>query len=136
MVVTGRSKAARAFYWATHYAALAAFIIFALFPLYWLLKVSVTPTKLLYSEGIRMWPSATTWAKYGFVLTESEFPRFFMNSLIDSASTAFVVTIVAAIAGYAFSRFAFRGKMAIVALMLITQMFPLVMLIAPIFKIL
>jgi multiple sugar transport system permease protein len=59
-----------------------------------------------------------------------------MNSLIVSASTAVVVTIVAAAAGYAFSRFAFRGKVIIVALMLITQMFPLVMLIAPIFKIL
>ena len=136
MVVTGRSRAATALYWGTHYLALTAFILFALFPLYWLLKVSVTPTRLLYSEGIRMWPSDTTWANYGFVLTESDFPRFFMNSLIVSGSTAFIVTIVAAVAGYAFSRFAFRGKMVIVALMLITQMFPLVMLIAPIFKIL
>lgn len=136
MVVTGRSRAATVLYWGTHYVALIAFITFALFPLYWLLKVSVTPTKLLYSEGIRMWPSNTTWANYGFVLTESDFPRFFMNSLIVSGSTAFIVTIVAAVAGYAFSRFAFRGKMLIVALMLITQMFPLVMLIAPIFKIL
>ena len=83
-----------------------------------------------------MWPSETTWENYGFVLTRSEFPRFFMNSVIVSGSTAIIVTIVAAAAGYAFSRFAFRGKLIIIALMLITQMFPLVMLIAPIFKML
>ena len=71
-------------YWLVHYAILIAFIVFALFPLYWLLKVSVTPTKLLYTEGIRMWPSETTWENYGFVLTRSEFPRFFMNSVIVS----------------------------------------------------
>lgn len=136
MVVTGRSRLAIWRYWLAHYAVLIAFIVFALFPLYWLLKVSVTPTKLLYTEGIRMWPSETTWANYGFVLTRSEFPRFFMNSVIVSGATAIIVTLVAAAAGYAFSRFDFRGKLVIVALMLITQMFPLVMLIAPIFKIL
>ena len=136
MVVSGRTKAATALYWSTHYVVLLAFILFALFPLYWLLKVSVTPTSLLYTEGIRMWPSETTWENYGFVLTRSEFPRFFINSVIVSGSTAIVVTVVAAAAGYAFSRFAFRGKLIIIALMLITQMFPLVMLIAPIFKML
>ncbi len=136
MVVTGRSKLATWRYWLVHYAVLIAFITFALFPLFWLLKVSVTPTKLLYTEGIRMWPSETTWANYGFVLTRSDFPRFFMNSVIVSGATAIIVTLVAAAAGYAFSRFAFRGKFFIIALMLVTQMFPLVMLIAPIFKIL
>ncbi len=40
-----------------HRAAILAFILFALFPLFWLLKVSVTPNDLLYSEGVRMWPS-------------------------------------------------------------------------------
>ena len=43
--------------------------------------------------------------------------------------------LVAAAAGYAFSRFDFRGKRLIIALMLITQMFPLLMIIAPIYKI-
>lgn len=136
MVVTGRSRLATSLYWGSHYALLLCFIVFALFPLYWLLKVSVTPTRLLYSEGIKLWPSQTTWDNYGFVLTRSDFPQFFLNSVIVAGSTALVVTVVAAIAGYAFSRFAFRGKMIIIALMLITQMFPLVMLIAPIFKML
>ncbi|MEE3045039.1 MAG: carbohydrate ABC transporter permease [Pseudomonadota bacterium] len=115
---------------------IAAFVIFALFPLYWLLKVSVTPNDILYTEGVRMWPSRTTWENYTFVLTQSNFPHYFLNSVIVAGTTAIVTTLVAALTGYAFSRFAFRGKVIIVALMLITQMFPLVMLIAPIFKIL
>ena len=136
MVVIGQSRVQAGFHWLVHYAALAAYILFALFPLYWLLKVSVTPNKLLYAEGVRLWPSVATIANYVFVLTKSDFPRFFLNSVIVSASTAVVTTVFAALAGYAFSRFAFGGKTVIVALMLVTQMFPLVMLIAPIFRLL
>jgi len=121
-------------YWIFHYGLLAFYVAFALFPLYWLLKVSITPNDLLYSEGIRLWPSRSSLAHYTFVLTHSDFPLFFKNSLIVSGSTAVMVTLIAALSGYAMSRFDFRGKMWLVGLMLITQMFPLVMLVAPIFK--
>ncbi|HEX9447127.1 MAG TPA: carbohydrate ABC transporter permease [Dongiaceae bacterium] len=121
---------------AAHRLAVLVYIVVALFPLYWLLKVSVTPNDLLYSEGVRLWPSRTSFEHYAFVLEHSDFPRFFRNSLIVSGSTAIIVTILSASAGYALSRFTFRGKYWIVALMLLTQMFPLVMLVAPIFKLL
>ena len=119
-----------------HRLAILAYVVFALFPLFWLLKVSVTPNDLLYSEGVRMWPSRTTFEHYAFVIQHSAFPTFFKNSLIVAGSTAVAVTILASLAGYALSRFRFRAKYWIVALMLITQMFPLVMLVAPIFKML
>jgi multiple sugar transport system permease protein len=119
-----------------HRLAILAYIVFALFPLFWLLKVSVTPNDLLYSEGVRMWPSRATLEHYTFVIAHSAFPTFFKNSLIVAGSTAVTVTILASLAGYALSRFRFRAKYWIVALMLITQMFPLVMLVAPIFKML
>jgi multiple sugar transport system permease protein len=119
-----------------HRLAILAYIVFALFPLFWLLKVSVTPNDLLYTEGVRLWPSRTTFEHFEFVLTHSAFPVFFRNSLIVSGATAVVVTILASLSGYALSRFTFRGKYWIVALMLVTQMFPLVMLVAPIFKML
>ncbi|WMS41640.1 carbohydrate ABC transporter permease [Acuticoccus sp. MNP-M23] len=134
MIGGRRSLPGRVLFWSLKYTAIAFYLGFALFPLFWLLKVSVTPNDLLYSEGIRMWPSATTWANYVFVLTKSDFPLFFLNSVIVSGSTALIVTVVAAAAGYAFSRFRFRGKLIITALMLMTQMFPIVMLIAPMFR--
>ncbi|MBE7182850.1 MAG: carbohydrate ABC transporter permease [Methylobacterium mesophilicum] len=119
-----------------HRLAIFAYLLFALFPLFWLVKVSVTPNDLLYSEGIRLWPSRTSFEHFRFVLENSAFPLFFRNSLIVATSTAVIVTVLASLAGYAFSRFAFRGRAWLVALMLLTQMFPLVMLVAPIFKML
>lgn len=119
-----------------HRGAILVYVVFALFPLFWLLKVSVTPNDLLYSEGVRMWPSRTTFEHFNFVIAHSAFPTFFKNSLIVSGATAIVVTILASLSGYALSRFSFKAKYWIVALMLITQMFPLVMLVAPIFRML
>ncbi|RVT71227.1 carbohydrate ABC transporter permease [Agrobacterium tumefaciens] len=126
----------RIFLTLAHRLAILAYIAFALFPLFWLLKVSVTPNDLLYSEGVRMWPSHATLDHYRFVIENSALPTFFKNSVIVAGSTAIAVTILSSLSGYALSRFRFKGKYWIVALMLITQMFPLVMLVAPIFKML
>lgn len=126
----------RLFLTIAHRFALLLYVIFALFPLFWLLKVSVTPNDLLYSEGVRMWPSHATLDHYRYVIENSAFPTFFKNSVIVAGSTAFLVTILSSLAGYALSRFRFRGKFWIIGLMLVTQMFPLVMLVAPIFKML
>lgn len=119
-----------------HRIAILLYVVVALFPLFWLLKVSVTPNDLLYSEGVRMWPSRMTFDHFSFVIAHSAFPVFFKNSLIVAGSTAVVVTILASLSGYALSRFDFKAKYWIVGLMLLTQMFPLVMLVAPIFKML
>jgi multiple sugar transport system permease protein len=122
--------------WIVHYGLLAMFVAFALFPLFWLLKVSVTPNDLLYSEGVRMWPSRMTFDHYVSVVAHTQFPLFFRNSVIVSGLTALFSTLIASAAGYGFSRFQFRGKFWIVGLMLVTQMFPLVMIVAPIFRLL
>lgn len=119
-----------------HRLAILAYIAFALFPLFWLLKVSVTPNDLLYSEGVRLWPSRIGFEHYAYVLEHTDFPNFFRNSVIVASATAALVTLIASPAGYALSRFSFKAKYWIVSLMLVTQMFPLVMLVAPIFKIL
>ena len=123
-------------YWTFHYGLLALFVAFALFPLFWLFKVSITPNDLLYSEGVRLWPSRMSFEHYGAVIRHSDFPLFFRNSVIVSTATAVVSTLCAAAGGYAFSRFAFRGKLLLVGILLVTQMFPLVMIVAPIFRLL
>lgn len=117
------------------YAALAFYVGFALFPLYWLLKIAVTPDQLIFNEGTALWPSTMTFGNFVTVVFQSDFVAYFRNSVIVSLGTAAATTLVAAGAGYAFSRFQFGGKKLIIAVMLITQMFPLLMIIAPIYRI-
>jgi multiple sugar transport system permease protein len=117
------------------YTALAFYVAFAMFPLYWLLKISLTPDKLIFTEGTAMWPSALTLDNFRSVIFYSDFMVYFKNSILVSLGTALVTTLVAAAAGYAFSRFRFAGKNLIIVAMLLTQMFPLLMIISPIYKI-
>lgn len=117
------------------YGAVACYVVFALLPIYWTIKISVTPQDLLYSEGIRLWPSRMTLDNYASVLDATDFPRYFLNSIIVSVATAVIVTTVAAFAGYALSRFRFRGKALVSLVLLLTQTFPLVMVIPPIYRI-
>lgn len=132
--MVGKSKIRRSIEGTAFYGAVLAYVAFALFPIYWTVKISVTPQKLLYSEGIKLWPSAITLENYYFVLAASDFPRYFLNSLLVSFSTALIVTAIAAFAGYALSRFRFPGKTWVSLLLLLTQTFPLVMVIPPIFR--
>lgn len=117
------------------YAALAGYLAFALFPLYWLIKIAITPDALIYTEGTQLLPSSVTFDNFAKVILQTDFMAYFGNSLYVSLGTAAVTTLVAAAAGYAFSRFEFAGKKLLIAVMLITQMFPLLMIIAPIYKI-
>lgn len=114
--------------------AIAFFLVWSLFPIYWLVKIAVTPDMLIYSEGTRLWPSEWTMGNFSRVIWQSDFMRFFANSLLVSLGTAAITTVFAAAAGYAFSRFDFAGKKLVIAVMLLTQMFPLLMIIAPIYK--
>ena len=120
--------------WILHYAALLLFVAAALFPLYWLVKISLTPNDSLYTHSIDLWPATTSLEHYATVIGNPDFLLFFRNSIIVSSATALASTLLAAAAGYAFSRFAFRGKFWIVGIMLVTQMFPLVIVITPIFS--
>jgi multiple sugar transport system permease protein len=134
-MIAGRSTQSRVLGGIGLYAAIAAYLIFALLPIFWTLKISVTPQSLLYSEGITLWPSRTTFENYGIVLRATDFPRYFLNSVVVSLTTAALVTVIATLAGYSMSRFTFRGKAALAIMLLLTQTFPLVMVIPPIYRI-
>lgn len=114
---------------------LGLFLLFAIGPLLWVLRMAITPTRLLYSTGNLLLPPRLTLQHFRFVLASSPFPVYFKNSVIVSLSTAIAVTALAAFAGYALSRFRFRGKTAFMLILLATQLFPLVIIIAPIFRI-
>ncbi|WOI57729.1 carbohydrate ABC transporter permease [Palleronia sp. LCG004] len=113
-----------------------AYLVFALFPLFWLLRIALTPDQILYREGTTLWPSVTTFENFRFVIEESPFPTYFLNTVIVSLGTAAIVTVLATGIGYAFSRFRFRGKTPLMVFLVITQLFPIVMVITPLYQLL
>ena len=116
-------------------AALGFYALFALFPLYWVLKISLTPDRDLFSRRIVYWPERMTLDHYRFVWANTSFPDYFFSSTLVSVGTALAATLLAALAGYAISRFTFKGKGVVVFTLLATQLFPLVLLISPLYRI-
>ncbi|MFC6787734.1 carbohydrate ABC transporter permease [Halobaculum halobium] len=107
------------------------FLLFAGFPLYWLLVVAVTPTGVAPD----LIPEAVTASNF-LVVAGSGFLRYVFNSLVIAASTTVVVVSVASLAGYAFGRLAFRGKRALLIATLCVAYFPPVAFVIPLFRLL
>ena len=117
------------------YAAMLAVSAFALFPVYWVLITSLKPRSEIYSRTPDLWPSDPQWHEYPRVLGEGHVGRALMNSLIVAGATTVVCLIVGAMAAYALTRFDIPFKRVLMMLVLMTQMFPLVVLVIPLFVI-
>ena len=117
-------------------AALTGYLVFALFPLYWIVKIALTPNKSLYSEALLPFPTSVTFDNFTNVFANTPFPTYFLNSVIVSLSTAFFATILASLTAAAFSRYEFKFKNTIAFVLLLTQFFPLVIVLVPLFRVL
>lgn len=116
--------------------ALTGYLVFALFPLYWIVKIALTPNKSLYSEALLPFPTSMTFDNFANVFANTPFPTYFLNSVIVSLSTAFFATILASLTAAAFSRYEFKFKNTIAFILLLTQFFPLVIVLVPLFRVL
>jgi ABC-type glycerol-3-phosphate transport system permease component len=117
------------------YAAMLAVSAFALFPVYWVAITSLKPRSEIYTRTPDLWPSDPQWHQYPRVLGEGHVGRALLNSLIVAGATTVVCLIVGAMAAYALTRFEIPFKRVLMMLVLMTQMFPLVVLVIPLFVI-
>jgi ABC-type glycerol-3-phosphate transport system permease component len=108
---------------------------FALFPVYWVVITSLKPRSEIYTRTPDLWPSNPQWDQYPRVLGEGHVGRALLNSLIVAGGTMIVCLIVGAMAAYALARYRVRITSLLLMLVLMTQMFPLVVLVIPLFVI-
>lgn len=108
--------------------------IITLAPAIWLISASFSAGTSLYSGGII--PARTTLENYTGLFDDTQFLLWMKNSLIictaSSALTLFMTTSMA----YAFSRFRFSGRRFGLLFMVLLQMFPAIMSIVAIFRLL
>ena len=106
---------------------------FALGPFIWMLLTSLKDRQELYATPLQYLPVHPTFENYVDAWTSpvTPFSRFFLNSLWVCSVTMVATTVVSVLAGYAIARFRFAGRDALLLIFLATQMFPSVLLIAP-----
>ena len=119
------------------YVACILVIIIVLAPLFWVGISSFKSIRDVQKVPIEYIPKNPTIETYKFIFFDPRFgnwERFIFNSLKISISTTIIVTAMASLAGYAFSRFRFKGASFMLILLLITQMFPGPSVLIPIYR--
>jgi arabinogalactan oligomer / maltooligosaccharide transport system permease protein len=116
------------------HATLIVASVIALFPIAWVVLSSFKPGVWVQSSDLTLVKEPTL-ENYRFVLNETNFPRWFLNSVIVGAFTMLLGVFMAATTGYALSRFNFPGRRQLMLVFLVTQMFPVAILIVPIYTI-
>jgi ABC-type glycerol-3-phosphate transport system permease component len=115
------------------YLAMIAVSAFALFPVYWVVITSLKPRREIYTKTPDLWPNDPQWGRYPDVLGEGHVGRALMNSLIVASATMVVCLLIGSMAAIALSRFNIPARRVVLMLVLMTQLFPLVVLLIPLF---
>jgi multiple sugar transport system permease protein len=121
---------------AGQYVALLLFIAFLGFPLLWMLSVSFKGPRELVELYPSFIPSEPTLENYRIALNENELVRSAVNSLKVALITALLTTAIGLPAAYVLARR--RGLISRLGLgwILLSQMFPLILIIVPLFLLL
>ena len=112
------------------YGALLLTIILLLFPIYWMVICSLMPTHYLTVLPPHFVPVDITLDNYIQIAQTPKYVAYFRNSVIVAVGTVLTTLVLSVPAGYAFSRYRFRGKSALLSAVMSVQMFPIVVILA------
>lgn len=113
------------------------YFVFALFPLVWMLLLSLKSQDQLFTTYFQFTPTLDAYrAVLGLDSSGSvPFVRFFLNSLIVSFGAVLISLIVGVPAAYAFARYQFKGGESLLFTLLSFRFAPELMVIIPIYVI-
>ncbi|MER5390175.1 carbohydrate ABC transporter permease [Saccharopolyspora sp. NPDC002686] len=118
------------------YAALAAYLLFLGFPLLWLISASVKSSAELNSLSVSLLPQEWHWENYSQALDRQGLVRSAVNSLVVALVSTALVIVIALPASYVLARVKGKVRMAGVAWILVSQVFPVVLVVLPLFLVL
>ncbi|MET7700278.1 MULTISPECIES: sugar ABC transporter permease [unclassified Streptomyces] len=113
------------------HATLILATVIAAFPVVWILFISLGPKDAWQEPGKVL--GNLSLHNYSDVLAHSDLPKWFLNTVIVAGGTTVLGVFLAATAGYAVSRMKFPGSKQLMWTFLVTQMFPSIVLIVPLY---
>jgi multiple sugar transport system permease protein len=117
-----------------HLVLLPLSIIMVL-PFVWMLLTSFMTDTEINRIPPTLWPHHLNMGGYKLVLASSDFPYWFLNSLIVSGAAVIAQLVLCSLAGYAFARIQFRGSSVMLILLLATALIPIQLTVIPTFEI-
>ena len=113
----------------------AAYLLFTLFPIYWLINSALKGNRELFAFPPHYLPQSPTFSNFVNAATQTRLPALYLNSAIVSVLTCLILAGLIIFSGYALDRFRFRGKSLILILFFVSQMLPHVVLLVPFFTV-
>lgn len=109
--------------------ALVVFVA-SIFPVYWMVNMSFTPSNKIISRTPSFIPLDFTWKNYVTAWTreaapgQTDFPHALVSSITLAVCVVAICLLFAFLAAIAVARFAFRGRVAFILSVLVVQMIP------------
>jgi ABC-type glycerol-3-phosphate transport system permease component len=107
------------------YIVLSFGAVVMFFPVAWTVSASLKPNAEVLLVPVRWIPSEIHWGNFVRPFIEKPFGRYFLNSVVVSASVTVLNLFFCALAGYGFAKFKFRGRNILFLYVLSTLMVPL-----------
>lgn len=117
----------------TLHLPMLAIVLFAIGPYLWMLLTSLRVESTLFAPNRTLWPAELTPANYLRLFTRTSFAVNLLHSVVVALGTVAVGLALSITAAYAFSRYRFPGRRALMLTFLLINMFPLILLIIPLF---
>lgn len=118
------------------YVFLITLSLFILVPVLWMISTAFKTEAETYSPNPIWIPSAISLESFKKFFGLYNFGTMTWNSLITCIGSVVICTVFSCLAGYGVTRFKFRGKKTFMGFLLVTQMFPSVMLVVPFYSVL
>ncbi len=124
-----RSLASRAL---TFHLPLWAFLVFLLFPFYWMLITAIRPNRELYNLALnQLWTAHPTLVHFTKLLSGTHFLPWLRNTLVISVGATGLALLASLLAAYAIQRLRFRGSEVLGVSIFLSYLVPPVILFIP-----
>lgn len=113
---------------------LTPFMIFVLFPFYWIVTTSLKSTGQISARQSIFWPAPATLEQYSSLIQGTGFLTWLGNSVLVASISTVVSVGLASLAAYALSRLRFAGAGLLTTCLLITYLLPGTLLFIPLYQ--
>lgn len=103
---------------------LISIAVTCLYPLLWMVSSSLKTQDTIFKD-ISLMPHQLHFSNYILAWQEGGFGRYFLNSIFYTTAVVLGIVIIASMAAYAFSRFAFPGKNILFLIFMAAMMIPI-----------
>jgi len=121
---------------ATFYVPLGGFLVFLLFPFYWMLVTALKPNRDLYNLAQNpLWTWTPTFDHFRKLLYDTHFLPWLRNTLVIAVGATVLSLAVSLVAAYAIGRLRFRGSGLLGVAIFLSYLVPPVILFIPLSRI-